>query len=71
MTRDEARRLEQQRRDRYPEGTVEVTRVPGGAQVKAGDERGIVFVRADDGSPLLAMLAATPRPNTGTHPGPA
>jgi hypothetical protein len=61
MTREEARRLEQQLIDRYPGGSVDVTRVFGGVEVTAGDASGSLFMRAADGSPLPALLAALQR----------
>jgi hypothetical protein len=60
MTRDAARQVERQLRKRYPGGTVNVTRVFGGVEVTASDERGWVFIRAADDSPLLALLGAAP-----------
>ena len=56
MTRDDARRLERQLRQRYPAGDVEVTRVFGGVKVSASNGHGYVFVRVDDDSPLLVLL---------------
>jgi hypothetical protein len=53
MTRDEARQLERQIEQRYPQCRAEVTRVFGGAQVEASDGQGWVFIRADNDSPLL------------------
>ena len=60
MTREEARRLEQQLMDRYPGGTVDVTRVFGGVEVAASDGRGWAFIRTADDSPLLALFGAAP-----------
>lgn len=56
MTRDEARQLERQLRQRYPQGSVDVTRIFGGVEVTAADAHGSVFIRAADGSPLLVLL---------------
>jgi hypothetical protein len=60
MTRDEARQLEQQLRQHYPEGDVEVTRVFGGVEVEAGNVNGYTFLRVADDSPLLVLLGAHP-----------
>jgi hypothetical protein len=60
MTRDAARKVERQLRNRYPGGTVDVARTFGGVQVQASDGHGWVFIRADDDSPLLALLGAAP-----------
>ena len=60
MTREEARQVERQLRQRYPEGNVEVTRVFGGVEVAAYNERGGVFMRITDDSPLLVLLGARP-----------
>ena len=58
MTREEARQVEQQLRERYPKGTVEVTRVFGGVEIETSDAGESVFIRAADGSPLLVLLTA-------------
>ena len=60
MTRDAARRLERQLRARYPVGNVEVTRVWGGVEVEAGNDRDRTFLRVADDSPLLALLGVEP-----------
>lgn len=56
VTRTEARELARQLAERYPEGTVEVTRVFGGVEVEACGGGESVFIRAADDSPLLALL---------------
>lgn len=71
MTREEARRVEQQLAKRYPCGSVEVTRVPGGVWVEAHGAGGWTFLHAADGSPLLTLLGAYPETETGDLPGPA
>ena len=53
MTRDAARQVERQLRKRYPDGSVEVTRVFGGVQVTASDGHGWVFIRAATITALL------------------
>jgi phosphomannomutase len=57
MTREEAEDLRVQLQEAYPEGNVEVTRVPGGVEVKAGHGTDWVFMRTSDDSPLLRLLA--------------
>ena len=58
MTREDAEDLRCQLQQVYPEGNVEVTRVPGGVEVMAYDESGgWVFMRTADDSPLLGLLA--------------
>lgn len=61
MTREEAQQVERQLRRRYPGGSVEVTRVPGGVWVEARDDGGWTFLRVADSSPLLTLLGALPR----------
>ncbi|HET6192107.1 MAG TPA: hypothetical protein VFE59_34505 [Trebonia sp.] len=46
MTRKEARQVEQQLSKRYPGGSVEVTRVPGGVWIEAHDDGGWTFLHA-------------------------
>jgi hypothetical protein len=65
MTREEAQQVEQQISKRYPGGSVEVTRVPGGVWVEARDDDGWTFLHAADGSPLLTLFGAYPE----TEPG--
>lgn len=60
MTREEARQVERQLRQRYPEGTVSVTRVWGGVEVETSDVGESVFIRAADDSLVLALLGAAP-----------
>jgi hypothetical protein len=60
MTREQARQVARKLRQRYPGGTVDVTRVFGGVEVTAAGESGYVFLRADDDSPLLALFGAAP-----------
>jgi hypothetical protein len=60
VTREEVQQVELRLRKRYPQGTVNVTRVFGGVEVEASDAGESVFVRAADDSPLLALLGATP-----------
>lgn len=62
MTREEARQVERQLRQRYPEGSVHVARIWGGVEVEAGDAHGRVFMRTTDDSPLLALLAGPVAP---------
>jgi hypothetical protein len=69
MTRDAARQLARQLRKRYPGSTVDVARTFGGVEVTAGDERGWVFLRTDDDSPLLALLGADPDTGHRDLPG--
>jgi hypothetical protein len=58
MTREAARQLERQLRKRYLAGSVDVSRVFGGVRVAVSDERGRLFIRVTDDSPLLALLGA-------------
>jgi hypothetical protein len=73
MTREEAQQVERQLSERYPGGSVEVTRVPGGVWVEARDAGGWTFLRVADGSPLLTLLGAypetepTPRQSPGSY----
>ena len=60
MTREQARQLERQLRQRHPESNVEVTRVFGGVEVAAGNRHGWMFLRTTDDSPLLILLGADP-----------
>lgn len=60
MTREQARQLRRQLRQRYPQGNVDVTRVFGGVEVAAGDGHGWLFLRTTDDSPLLRLLGADP-----------
>lgn len=69
MTREEARQVEQQLSERYPGGSVEVTRVPGGVHVAARDAGGWTFLHVADGSPLLTLLGAYPETEPGDLPG--
>jgi len=58
MTRQDAEDLRSQLQEVYPEGNVEVTRIPGGVEVMAYDETGgRVFMRTADDSPLPGLLA--------------
>jgi len=68
MTREQARQVERKLRQRYPGGTVDVTRVFGGVEVTAAGESGYVFLRADDDSPLLTLFGAAP--DTGHEDSP-
>ena len=70
MTREEAEQVEQQLSKRYPEGRVEVTRVPGGLSVEARDDGGWTFLRVTDDSPLLTLLGAYPETEPGDLPTP-
>jgi hypothetical protein len=63
MTRDDARQLERQLRQRYPDGDVEVNRVFGGVEGEAGTTCDRVFMRTTDASPLLVLLAHQKRPS--------
>jgi hypothetical protein len=56
MTREEARQLERQLRERYPAGNVEVVRTWGGVEITVGS----IFLRTTDDSPLLVLLGAAP-----------
>jgi len=67
MTRDHARRLERQLRQRYPEGDVDVTRVFGGVEVEAGTACDRVFLRTTDDSPLLVLLGVDPETRLSVH----
>ena len=60
MTREEAEQVERQLSERYPGGSVEVTRVPGGVHVAARDRDGWTFLHVADGSPLLTLFGAYP-----------
>jgi hypothetical protein len=71
MTREEARQVEQQLSKRYPGGSVEVTRVPGGVHVEAREAAGgVTSLLVADGSPLLTLLGAYPETEPGDSPRP-
>jgi len=58
MTREDARQLQRQLRQQYPQDNVDVTRVFGGVEVAAGNGHGWLFLRTTDDSPLLRLLGA-------------
>ena len=60
MTREEARQVARALRRRYPAGNVDVSRVFGGLRVAVSDQRGRLFMRVTDDSPLLVLLGADP-----------
>jgi hypothetical protein len=70
MTREEALQLERQLSKRYPGGSVEVTRVPGGVHVEARTDGGYTFLDVADGSPLLTLFGAYPEAEPQDLPRP-
>jgi hypothetical protein len=70
MTREEAEQVERQLSERYPGGSVEVTRVFGGVHVEARDDGGLTFLHVADGSPLLTLFGGYPETEPEDLPRP-